>query len=152
MKSPQEIAEEIIESMYKFSSCYRPPKKNNNLKQNEMAILLFIAKYNKENACGINPSKISELMCMSRSSITHLLNSLAKTDYIKRVFCESDRRMREVLLTENGEKIIAPMFEQFYQSVYKLVEDLGEKDSAELLRLLKLSTKIMTDSNLRLKS
>ena len=126
-----DIVDELFKELHKIGK-----KKMGSFKEiskTEMDILLHL-KFSKKN---LNPSELSDLLGLSRSSITLLLNEMEEKGYLKRVLDSDDRRRMNVVLSPKGKQIIKKHFEKFYGNIKETLCKIGESDAKELLRILK---------------
>lgn len=109
--------------------------------QGEIRVLLYLyANRGKD----IYPFELSDALFVSRQRITAVLSALRKKKHISMVISEEDRRRMKVMLTETGEKYIEGKQASAVANIDSLIGSLGEKNVAELTRLIGLITDIMT--------
>ena len=85
----------------------------------------------------VNPSRISEEMNISRARTANILSSLRKKGFITMDIAEDDRRRMSVALTEKGRTFFLDKYNFLVEYFDLYVEVIGEKDIAELIRLLR---------------
>lgn len=81
------------------------------------------------------PSDLSELAQSSTARIAVVLNTLEKKGFISRSIDLTDRRRVLVSLTPEGEKYTKALREQMHSHMRQLLEELGEEDAKEYLRI-----------------
>jgi DNA-binding MarR family transcriptional regulator len=99
----------------------------------------------------IRPSEAAKKLDVTVAAITHRLNSLEKEGYIVRTSSPTDRRVVFISLSEKGAETVSILKKNHKQSIYGLVEHLGNEDSANFIDLLgKISNyyKSMENTNL----
>lgn len=143
MQGHNAIVLELTQALFHLKKGIKP-EKDFPLKHGEMSVLIFISKLSKKNGKGGIPSQIGAILGLSRPAVTPILNGLEEQGFITRTMSKEDRRVHEITLTQKGEELVKTLFESFNKSIFKLVEGLGEKDSKELLRLLKRSEEILS--------
>ena len=95
-------------------------KQNEGIKQNDLA---FIANKNK-------------------STLTRLINSLEKKNYIARIPSKEDKRVNKLFLTTQGRKVIEeakPLFMKFAKNLEKGLSDTEIKQTIELLKKIQVN-------------
>jgi len=112
----------------------------NGLKSSGFILLASLAFTKGPPGEGIKASELGKIMKVTGSAVTHNLNALEKAGYVERVSDPSDRRIVLVKLTDAGQQILEEANEMFLETLKGLIGFLGEKDSAELIRLLSLTT------------
>jgi len=108
--------------------------------QGELHILYYLVQH---SAAEINPSLLSEALCVSRARITTALAALRKKGYLTLEICEEDRRKIRVRLTGDGESFIRQKQNAIEKHFDGLIEGLGEENVGELIRLIELAIKVM---------
>jgi DNA-binding MarR family transcriptional regulator len=95
----------------------------------------------------VSPNQIADHLIISRASVTSLLDSLEKREYVKRQPHPSDRRMLLVELTNSGRQVanqFRPIVHQ-HQKVWLNV--LKEKEKEQLIQTLhRLQASLMDPS------
>jgi DNA-binding MarR family transcriptional regulator len=72
-------------------------------------------------------STVAEKMYIDKPKASRLVNSLVKTDLVKRVYEKlSDRRKIQLKATKKGTDLLEKIIEEIIQTVRELFEDLGE--------------------------
>lgn len=128
-------AEKIYEMMQKFKKVRLNAKFAGELPRSELKMLKMI-KMNSSETEGVKVSTLSELLDISKSAVSQMINALEDKGYVERVTTKSDRRVVYVRLTENGEERLAMELKTFLQGMDKVFKKMGEDDTEELLRLL----------------
>ena len=68
-------------------------------------------------------SKLATGLACDASNVTGLVDRLSNTGFAKRVDCQSDRRIKMVLLTEKGAEMQKRIKEDFFRSCRSTIED-----------------------------
>ncbi|PKM39268.1 MAG: MarR family transcriptional regulator [Firmicutes bacterium HGW-Firmicutes-9] len=97
----------------------------------------FVLSYISNQDGGVIPSDISAVMGISTARITAALNSLESKGLITRRIDESDRRKILVELTDEGRTKEAAHAKGIMRVLVRMLENLGEADAIEFLRILK---------------
>lgn len=81
------------------------------------------------------PSELSEMTQSSTARIAVILNALEKKGYVSRTIDLADRRRVQVSLTEEGAEYIRSVQVRLQAGMRKLLEELGQEDTKEYLRI-----------------
>ena len=109
----------VVEKMMRFT-------------KGEIFILKILLKRNEP----VSPTELSEALNSSKSRISAILKSLENKGEIKREIDPSNRRNILVSLTDSGREHIMSELIVGYQSLTSAFAKLGEKDTAEFIRLI----------------
>lgn len=111
------------------------------LLKGEDGVLLFLNEH-KETT----PSIISKVFKVSSARVASTLNSLEKKDYIKRIQSDKDKRVTYIELTKKGIEESLTLKNKYYNSLNKLFNELGEKDTVKALEILEKTIGIINRS------
>ncbi len=104
-----------------------------NMSKGELFVLNFISRHGSM----VVPSEICAAMNVSTARIAVLLKQLEGRGYIMRVTDPEDRRRVNVSITQAGVNRLEERKTEIIRRMRILVEQLGEKDSQEYLRITK---------------
>jgi len=82
------------------------------------------------------PGKLADLIGVTRATITGLLDTMEKDLWIERRPLMSDRRMKEILLTESGRQKIQEFIPGHLERMSDLIAEFSEDEIDTLLCLL----------------
>ncbi len=85
----------------------------------------------------VTPSQISENLRVSRARAANILRALRRKKFVEMNIAADDRRKMDVCLTEQGRRYCEEKYDYIVRYFDLYVDVLGEKDIAELTRLLK---------------
>ncbi len=109
----------------------------------EEAILLFLFEKLKEKT--ITPSDISEKLEISTARVAVSLNSLQTKKLITRNIDLFDRRKINIRLTKLGQEQATHLKTTHLNKLNNILMKLGQKDTQELLRIIRKFIKIMKE-------
>ncbi|HWA68371.1 MAG TPA: MarR family transcriptional regulator [Rhizomicrobium sp.] len=112
---------------------------NTDIRPGYFAVLALIG----ENP-GITQTALSHANGRDKSSLTPVLDELARRGLVNRVRIETNRRANALNLTPLGEKARKKLLKSADQHEHKLRQALGKEDSAEFLRMLKVLAASLT--------
>ncbi|MFC0211125.1 MarR family winged helix-turn-helix transcriptional regulator [Paenibacillus chartarius] len=109
-----------------------------DLKANEFQFLaaLDVLAANEHNGQGVKISAVSSAFRITQAAATHKLKALEEKGYVIRTESTEDKRVSLVRPTPKGERLVAAEEERYLEQFAGLAARLGERDGAELLRLL----------------
>jgi DNA-binding MarR family transcriptional regulator len=84
----------------------------------------------------LSPHEIAERLIISRATVTGLLDSLEKRDYVRRAPHAADRRMLRIELTDAGRRVAGDMRLLVHRSQKTWLASLSEQEKRQLIRWL----------------
>lgn len=105
------------------------------ISKGELALLLYLLEENN----GALPKEISLRFDINTSRVAAILNSLCKKGYVTRMTDPKDKRKIHVYISDNGSRFAVQRKRKILKHVKDMLIKLGEKDSAEYLRIVKKS-------------
>lgn len=139
------VAPKFIEVMFKCSRLFRERMHYSSPIAHLSFLQIQTLAYLKmrENA---QMSEIAEHFHIELPSATSLLNKLVTLQLVKRQQDEKDRRLVRIILTEEGNNMLAKAREEKEKHVTRLLSYLTKEEQQELLRLMeKLNERIEKD-------
>lgn len=118
-----------------------------NLSRGEYLVLrnLWLSN-NNLSSCGkegyIKASDLSQILELSRPSITRILNNLERRGFITRNIDKNDRRSVNIELTKAGIEAIEKANRGILNIAERLVVSLGDSDTDKLIELMDKLTQI----------
>ncbi|RXK01226.1 MarR family transcriptional regulator [Arcobacter sp. CECT 8986] len=92
--------------------------------------------YSGGDNCTLSPTKLSERLLFSSSSLSKLLKRLEKLEYLIRIPNNEDKRSTLVKLTQKGEELLLKASVALKISDEKCFENLDKKDIIHLKEIL----------------
>lgn len=126
------LAREYMAIFYKMRK-RKNQKKITDSMHGEQFVLTFLSRHGGS----VIPSEISNEMGISTARVAAALGSLESKGLVTRRIDERDRRRILVELTEDGRAQEASHAKAITGVLVRMLEDLGEADANELLRILK---------------
>lgn len=83
----------------------------------------------------LNHKEIAEKMLTREANITHVVDNLERDGYVRRERSEEDRRVVEVVLTEEGRELIDELFPAFVDYLTETVRSFPDEDQEQLAEL-----------------
>lgn len=126
------LADELF---YILSQLSKSPfqEHSRNFATGELAILFYLNKIQN----GATAGDICNYMQVTTGRIASALNSLEKKKYIQRKSHDEDKRKVVVYITDSGREYIIEHYENGITLTQSVLDNLGEDDAKELIRLIK---------------
>lgn len=115
-----------------------PIQQVKELGEGENGILRTLYLYEEELKKDVTPGDLCNLQNLTSGRIASTLKSLERKKYIQRITDCNDHRRILVQLTEKGKTNAQKIIQKMYHNIQYIIDKLGEKDFAELIRLLNL--------------
>ena len=97
------------------------------------------------NNGGMTPLKLSKVMCVSKTIISRLIESLIQDGYVIKEVDSHDKRSYNVFITEAGEKKVEEIFRFYLGPIYNLRRKLGDKDFLQLIYYIKIANEKLNE-------
>lgn len=140
-------AKDFFEVMTKMKKMHTFCSAINGIPQGEFAMMALInshdAYLDDGQIKGVSASKISRLLSMSKSSVSQMINSLEEKGLVERYTSRDDRRMVFIRITDLGKVKMKEAVDVFIRFTGQILEEMGEHDADEFLRLLNKLCDIM---------
>ena len=107
------------------------------VKSSEIRVLLTIReRYDQQPDKAVTVSELSKILQVTSPTVTQIVNGLIKGGYIRRSVHPEDRRISEITLTEEGDRLARQAAADIHTIFGGLVEHLGAERSEQLAGLL----------------
>ena len=128
------LADELFYILSQFSKA--PAQEHpRNFATGEMAILYYLDRIQN----GATAGEICNYMQVTTGRIASALNSLEKKHYIQRQSHDDDKRKVIVYITNPGKQYILENYETGIMLANSILQNLGEEDAKEFIRLIRKS-------------
>lgn len=122
----EELLQLVTQSMHGMAQ-----ERAEQVTRGEGALLRYLATQHD----GATAGELREALEAGSGRVSNALKNLEGKGMIMRVSSARDGRVVQVYLTERGRAAITARYQRLLRQVSELLEDVGEKDTAELLRL-----------------
>lgn len=131
----ENIVHELMHTVGRINrTCAKKDIKHMNIVlRGEMHIMMMLW----ESGSTLNPGDISRKLNVSTARTAAALKGLEKKGLVERRAEESDKRKSVVSLTEKGMKLISERSREVIDHNTRLLQYLGDEDSAELVRIVR---------------
>jgi len=137
-------AEKIYQIMQDFHKIGLNTKHTSDLSRSELAMLKML-KLHSTATEGVTNSTLSELLEISKSAVSQMINALEDKTYVERVTTKHDRRLVYIRLTASGEQRLEQQLQALLQRMAEIFDRMGREDTEDLLRLLQKLYLIVSD-------
>jgi DNA-binding MarR family transcriptional regulator len=100
-----------------------------------------------DSEAALPPNEIADRLIISRATVTGLLDSLERREYIQRMPHPSDRRMILVEITDAGREVVDVFRPMIHQHQKDWFEVLGEKEQQQFIGSLHRLQACLLDSD-----
>lgn len=88
--------------------------------------------------------KIGQKILLRSGSMTYVVNRLQEKGFLQRIFCEEDKRITYIAITDKGIELVESIFPKHAEKIEALMSALDaseQEDAIELIKKLGLSVK-----------
>ena len=103
------------------------------LSKGRFMVLIMLLKHQED---GLSPATMAEACCVTRATMTGLVDTLESAQLVERTTSPDDRRMIRVRLTSKGLERLDRMLPDHYARIAKLMKHLTKAEHALLLGLI----------------
>jgi DNA-binding MarR family transcriptional regulator len=118
-------------------------KRNLPIRASEMGVLILIQKKDRP----MMPIEISEFFKITKPSVTSIVNSLVKKEYLMKTNSTIDKRSYSLSLTKKGHTLVAETFKEYFKTVELLQNKMGKHNFEQLIEMISLANKILEEVN-----
>ncbi len=118
-------------------------KRDIPIRSSEMGVLIFTQK----QKAAVTPLMISKFFKITKPSVTSMINALVNKGYLLKRPSEVDKRSYTLCITDKGKKLVDSTFFEYYKSIEKLREKMGEGDFEEFIKLMEIANRILEETD-----
>lgn len=134
--------EEQIKIISKLLHDNRPREYLYNLFKGDTG-MFAVLKYLSEHGNETRSKDISDFMHISTARMAVILKTLEKKNYIRRINCDTDARVTNIVLTSEGENAVEQLQANMHKKVGKLIDEFGIDNLIQLFADMKKLKEIM---------
>ncbi len=124
-----------------FCRLYINMKRDLPIRPSEMGVLIFA--YNQTTS--ITPRMISEFLKIAKPSVTTLVNSLIKQNYLIKNPSSTDGRSYTISVTESGKELVTTTLEVYCRSLERLKQEMGASEFTQMITLIQKANGILIE-------
>lgn len=140
-------ARQLMSVFHRFKSLRHPGHAMPGMHNADFSVLHSIDHASRDSSCGdgVKISHLSKLNRISMPAISQAINTLEEKGLVERKPGKDDRRVVCVHITKAGKKYLKDCYGQFMGYVTRIVDQLGEDDAHEFVRILNKMLDIITE-------
>jgi DNA-binding MarR family transcriptional regulator len=127
------------EIVSKFCRLHINMKREIPIRPSEMGALIYVQKSEEP----VTPVMISNFFGISKPSVTDMVNSLIKKDYLIKTPSDIDKRSYIVTVTEKGHELLEVTFKEYVKTIKLLEEKMGSNEFEMLIQLLEKANGVL---------
>ncbi|MDF2591127.1 MAG: transcriptional regulator, MarR family [Clostridia bacterium] len=116
-------------------------KRDIPIRSSEMGALIFTQRYNAP----ITPLMLSHFFKIAKPSVTSMINSLVKKDYLIKIPSPTDGRSYTVSITQKGIELVESTYNEYFRTMERLKEKMGSKEFSAFIELIKKANNILSE-------
>jgi DNA-binding MarR family transcriptional regulator len=97
--------------------------------------VLMLLKHQTDNGA-INQTQLGRMLLVNRSNVTGLIDRMEQAGWVRRHAEPADRRVKLIVLTDNGRKLVDRAEKVYFDRLESLMQDLSESTIQQLCRQL----------------
>jgi DNA-binding MarR family transcriptional regulator len=116
-------------------------KRDIPIRPSEMGALIFTQRYNAP----ITPLMLSNFFKISKPSVTAMVNSLIKKDYLIKTPSSTDGRSYTVSITDKGTELVESTYNEYFRIMELLKKKMGCKEFNLFIELIQKANMILSE-------
>jgi len=81
--------------------------------------------------------KIGQKILLRSGSMTYVVNRLEEKGYLQRIFCEEDKRITYIEITDAGVSLVEEIFPDHVKKIESLMSGLSKEEQEQTIELVK---------------
>jgi DNA-binding MarR family transcriptional regulator len=118
-------------------------KRDLPIRPSEMGVLIFTEKQNTP----ITPLMLSNFFKISKPSVTFMINSLIKKQFLLKTPSPIDGRSYTISITDKGRELVECTHREYFIGIELLKTKLGDTDFNQLIELLEKANNILSEED-----
>ncbi len=94
----------------------------------------------------LKPLQLSELMGLSKSAVSRLIDNLERNGFLAREYSQQDKRSYRLHLTEQGNQELQQAYRHYLEPIYRLRRTLGEERFHTLLSQIREANHLLQNT------
>jgi DNA-binding MarR family transcriptional regulator len=107
-----------------------------DLRPSECELLTLLYSNFIDGKTNLQASEISRQLKITPAGVTHLLNPLSESGYIKRAKNPSDKRFVLISLTSKGKRLADTLRKDSRKKISDIAKHLGDEDAKTFIRIM----------------
>jgi len=124
-----------------FCRLHMNTKRDIPIRPSEMGVLIFTQKQNVP----VTPLMISNFFRIAKPSVTGMVNTLIRQNYLVKIPSTTDGRSYTVAATDKGKDLVEGTFEEYFKTMELLKKKMGSKEFSFLIELIQKANIILSE-------
>jgi DNA-binding MarR family transcriptional regulator len=116
-------------------------KREMPIRASEMGALIYVEKSNNQ----ATPLMISNFFGIAKPSVTDMVNSLIKKNYLIKIPSEVDKRSYTLEVTSKGHELLETTYKDYFRGIEILEERMGDQEFKLFIQLLQKANDILSE-------
>jgi DNA-binding MarR family transcriptional regulator len=130
-----------VDAVTRFCRFQMNMKRDIPIRSSEMGALIFVQKSEEP----VTPLMISSFFGISKPSVTDMVNSLIKKEYLSKTPSVEDKRSYTLSVTPRGAELVEATFSEYVRSMELLEEKMGREEFKLFIELLQRANKVLSE-------
>ena len=127
------------EAVSRFCRLQMNVKRDLPIRASEMGALIFVGKCQEPTT----PLMISNFFGIAKPSVTEMVNSLLKKDYLIKIPSQVDKRSYTLKVTAKGQDLLHSTYRDYFKALEILEERMGAEEFQVFVQLLEKANNIL---------
>lgn len=124
-----------------FCRLHMNTKRDIPIRPSEMGVLIFTQKQNSP----VTPLMISNFFRIAKPSVTSMMNTLIKQNYLVKTPSITDGRSYTLSTTDKGRELVETTFDEYFRTMERLKKKMGNKDFSLFIELIQKANIILSE-------
>jgi DNA-binding MarR family transcriptional regulator len=116
-------------------------KRDIPIRPSEMGVLIFTQKQTDP----VTPLSISNFFRIAKPSVTFMVNSLIKQNYLAKIPSSTDGRSYTLLTTDKGKELVEATFNEYIKTMELLNKKMGSEEFSLFIKLIQKANNILSE-------
>ncbi|MBK1811167.1 winged helix-turn-helix transcriptional regulator [Clostridium sp. YIM B02505] len=116
-------------------------KRDIPIRPSEMGVLIFTKVQDEP----VTPLMISNFFKIAKPSVTAMVNTLIKKDYLIKTPSPTDGRSYTVCTTEKGKELVESTYNEYFKTMELLKTKLGSEEFHKFIELVQKANSILSE-------
>ena len=129
------------EAVSRFCRLQMNVKRDMPIRASEMGALIYVEKSDEP----ATPLMISNFFGIAKPSVTDMINSLVKKDYLMKIPSKADKRSYTLKVTLKGHELLGSTYTEYFRTLEILEERMGYEEFKLFTKLLQKANNILSE-------
>ncbi|MDF2822362.1 MAG: transcriptional regulator, MarR family [Clostridiales bacterium] len=124
-----------------FCRLHMKTKRDIPIRPSEMGVLI----YTQKQSAPVTPLMISQFFKIAKPSVTSMVNTLVKLEYLTKEPSAADGRSYTLKSTQKGNNLVEVTFVEYFKTMELLKEKMGEHKFKQFIELIQIANGILEE-------